>query len=161
MQSAEILDVKNFMQLLFQSEAFDSYETVEAVIISDMTYSIEGKLNRDFYSQDELETMFPADISFLPWQYTKPKVFSIIKGKRTPSYMKIVFKLTEHNFSENKSSHNSNDITGIYFNFIFKDQKLNVTCSVSYKTFTLDKTFEQEIFSNFITLLKLNSITTN
>ncbi|MBE5925300.1 MAG: hypothetical protein E7271_12735 [Lachnospiraceae bacterium] len=165
MQSAQVLDVKNFMQLLLQSEAFDTYETVEAVIRTDMTYSIDGKLNRDFYSEDELSAMFPEDISFVTWQYAKPKVFDIIKGKRTPSYMKIVFKVNkaalDSVLNADNSSHNSNNIAGVYFNITFKEQILNVTCSVSYKNFTLDKNLELEIFSNFTTLLKSNNIAIN
>lgn len=164
MQSAEILDIKNFMQLLFQSESFDSYELVQATLRTDMDYIIEGKWNHDFYNDEEIENHSLTDYVYLPWFLAKDKIFSLIKGKKTPTVMKLVFKLSnnalEDYLSTAAASHNPNDIDNIHLNISFQNQKLNVICSISYKNFTLDRNFELEFFDNFTTFLKSKSIAT-
>jgi hypothetical protein len=162
MQAVEILDIKQFMQLLLQSPAFDFYEMVSATLRTDMDYQIDGRWNPSFFSEDETDTYKLTEHTYLPWALAKEKIFSLIKGKKTPTIMKIVFKVSKENLeaflTTANSPHNSNDIDGIYFNILFQEQKLNVTCQISYKIFTLDKNLEEEFFSNFITLLKSNNI---
>lgn len=162
MQAVEILDVKQFMQLLLQSPAFDFYEMVSATLRTDMDYSINGKWNHSFFDEEEIDANKLNDYIYLPWSLAKAKIFALIKGKKTPTVMKIVFKMSNANLESflhsTNSSQNPNDITGVYLNVIFQEQKLNVTCSVSYKNFNLDKSLEQDFFNNFVTLLKSNGI---
>ena len=162
MQAAEVLDVKQFMQLLLQSPAFDFYEMVSATLRTDMDYSIDGRWNHSFFDDEEIDTNKLNDYTYLPWGLAKTKIFALIKGKKTPTVMKIVFKMSKANLESflhsSNSSQNPNDIDGVYLNILFQEQKLNVTCSVSYKDFNLDKSLEQDVFNNFITLLKSNSI---
>ena len=54
MRSIEILDIKDFMQLLLQSSAFDSYEFISGEMRTDMLYTLDGHLNKDFFSEEEL-----------------------------------------------------------------------------------------------------------
>ena len=162
MQAAEILDVKQFMQLLLQSNIFDFYEMVSATLRTDMDYSIDGRWNRSFFDDEEIDANKLNDYTYLPWSLAKAKIFSLIKGKKTPTIMKIVFKMSRANLESllhsSNSSQNINDIDGVYLNILFQEQKLNVTCSVSYKNFNLDKSLEQDIFNNYIALLKSNDI---
>lgn len=165
MQAAQILEIKPFMQLLLQSDSFDAYELVSATLRTDMTYSIDGAWNKDFFDETEIDTLNLSGCTYLPWRLAKDRILSLIRGKKTPAVMKLVFRMNcdELNtfLSASNSSHNINDIDGVHFNLLFQEQKLNVTCSVSYKIFTLDKHLEQEIFNNFITLLKANNISTS
>ena len=42
MQAINILDIKPFMQLLFQTTALDSYRFVSSSILADMSYTLDG-----------------------------------------------------------------------------------------------------------------------
>lgn len=163
MQSIHILDIKPFMQLLFQTEQLNEYEFVSADIRTDMTYSLDGHINRSFFSEEELIQHSLTQRSYLTWSIAREKVFTLIKGKRTPSLLKIVLRAsvpeTESLISSTNSSLNSNDIDGIFLNIIFQENKLNVICGISYKIFTMDKELESEFSAKIITLLKSNSIT--
>lgn len=163
MQSIHILDIKPFMQLLFQTEQLNEYEFVSADIRTDMTYSLDGRINRSFFSEEELIQHSLTQRSYLTWSIAREKVFTLIKGKRTPSLLKIVLRAsvpeTENLISSTNSSLNSNNIDGIFLNIIFQENKLNVICGISYKIFTMDKELESEFSAKIITLLKSNSIT--
>lgn len=163
MQSIHILDIKPFMQLLFQTEQLNEYEFVSADIRTDMTYSLDGHINRSFFSEEELIQHSLTQRSYLTWSIAREKVFTLIKGKRTPSLLKIVLRAsvpeTENLISSTNSSLNSNDIDGIFLNINFQENKLNVICGISYKIFTMDKELESEFSTKIITLLKSNSIT--
>ncbi len=163
MQAAEVLDIKPFMQLLLQSTSFDFYEMVSATLRTDMDYLVDGKWNPAFFTDEEIDTYKLKEHNYIPWALAKDKIFTLIKGKKTPSVIKLVFKLSNENLlsflKSVNSSHNPNDITGIYLNVTFQNQKLNVICQISYNSFVLDKSLEQEYFLKFITLLKSYSIT--
>lgn len=147
------------MQLLFQSPELDSYEFVSGELQTQMTYIFDGHINASFFTEEETEQLQNA--SYLPWHFAKEKIFLLIKGKKTPSHMKLVLRLS-HNQTEELLQQNSNythhDIDGMFINIYFHEQKLNVILGISYKIFTLGKTFEEDFSKNFITLLKSNQI---
>lgn len=162
MRSIEILDIKDFMQLLLQSSAFDPYEFISGEIRTDMLYTLDGHLNKDFFSEEELSAMGAGSSGYLSWSMAKHKVFLLIKGKRTPSSMKIVLRFPEQmiqaELSHAGSSLHANDIDGIYANIVFHEQKLNVICGISYKIFTMGKNLEDYFSSKLVTLFKSFSI---
>ena len=163
MQTIEILDIKPFMQLLFQTNTLDSYEFVSAAIRTDMTYTLEGHINKDFFTEDELEQMHASDTPYLFWQYAKEKVFQLIKGKKTPSQLKIVLKLSDNDIhsllDSTHSSLTTADIDGMFLNILFQEGKLTIVCGISYKIFTMDKSLENELTTNISAILKAASIT--
>lgn len=163
MQTIQILDIKKFMHLLLQTNFFQSYEFVSADIRTELSYSIDGHLHGSFYTEDEAELLQVKGRAYLPWHMIQDKIFYLIKGKKTPAYMKIVLRLDPDSLQAfldaSKSSLNSNDISGLFLNILFQENQLNVTCGISYKIFTLDKSIESEYADSIITLFKLNSIT--
>lgn len=162
MQAIEISDVRAFMQLLFQTNILDRYEFVSGDLKTDLSYSIDGHINRDFYNTEELEIPPLTGHIFLPWVIAKDKIFQLIKGKKTPSQLKIILKagpeLLDTLLSETKSSLNPKDIDGIFLNILYQDKTLNVICGISYNIFTLDKELEHDFVNNIITLFKSNGI---
>lgn len=162
MRTIEILDIKEFMQLLLQSDTFDGYDLVSGEIHTDMLYTLDGHINRDFFSEEECEAYSLSERTYLPWHLAKAKIFLLIKGKKTPSGMKFVLRLPADVITrmiQQQSSLQAGDIDGIYLNILFQGQKLNVICGISYKTFTLNKDLEDNISSNFTTLFKSKNIT--
>lgn len=162
MQAIHILDIKQFMQLLFQTNALDKYQFVSATIQTDMSYSLDGQINHGFFDEEELSTHELTDTRYLPWHLAKEKVFLLIKGKKTPSQLKVVLRANQEDtntlLEATKSSLNPNDIDGIFINIVFQENKLNVICGISYKIFTLEKNLENEFSANIVTLFKSNNI---
>lgn len=162
MQAINILDIKQFMKLLFQTDALDAYQFVSAIIQTDMSYALDGHINQHFFNEDELDTLNLNDSIYMPWAVAKEKIFQLIKGKKTPTQLKIVLKCHQDDMnaflSSTHSSLNSNDIDGFFINILFQENKLNVICGISYKIFTLEKELETEFYANITTLFKQNNI---
>ena len=162
MQAINILDIKQFMQLLFQTNTLDNYQFVSAIIQTDMTYSLDGHVHHSFFDDEELSANNLKESSYLPWSLAKEKVFLLIRGKKTPSQLKIVLRANPDDTNEFLSATNSslkpNDIDGFFINILFQENKLNVICGISYKIFTLEKNLESEFSDIIITLFKSNNI---
>lgn len=165
MQSIEILDVKNFMQLLFQTDTLSNYLFVSATIQTDMLYTLDGHINKEFFREDELDTLSLSDSSYLPWSIAKEKVFLLIRGKKTPSQLKVVLRVNpeqmERFLAASDSSLRAHDIDGLFLNIMFQNGKLNVVCGISYKIFTMEKELENEFSDKITSLFKSNNITCN
>ena len=163
MQSIEILDFKNFMQLLFQTDTLDNYQFVSANLQTDMFYTLDGHINTDFFNEEELNNIFLTGNMYLPWYIAKEKVFLLIKGKKTPSQLKIVLRANPKQMQELLASTNSslkpNDIDGVFLNILFQENNLHVICGISYNIFTLEKNLENEFSNNTIALFKSNNVT--
>lgn len=163
MQAIHVLDIKPFMQLLFQTTTLDHYQFVSATVLTDMSYTLDGHINQRFFQEDELSSLGITDSHYLPWSITKGKIFSLIKGKKTPTQLKIVLRAGEndvnHLLESTKSSLKPNDIDGLFLNIIFQDNTLNVICGISYQIFTMDKNLEDEFAGNILSFFKSNGIT--
>ena len=148
MIALQISELKDFMNKFLCSEVFDNFLLQEASIQGNVTYHIEGGLHTDFYSSDELETEGLTGLSFIPYGKVRTQCFDLIKGKRTPSFFKFVLLLSPANLTNtlerSHSSFSANDITGAFINLKFQNGTLILTTGVSYRIFSVDKSFEQE-----------------
>ena len=146
MIALQITEIKDFMNKLLRSETFDHFLLQEAVIHSGASYIIDGKLNKDFYDQTELEELGIEQFRFLPFSMLRGNCFDLIKGKKTPTSFKFVFLLSPENLSHTLASTGTifteNDITGIYLNLKYQNQLLTLTTGISYTIFSTDKTLE-------------------
>lgn len=148
MIALNIPEIKDFMNKLLCSETFDHFLLQEAVILNNMTWSLDGRLNTEFYSAEELETSGLDQLSFLPFSKVRPQCFNLIKGKHTPTYFKFVFLLSPANLArtlaQTQSSFTADDITGMFLNLKFQQGKLLLTTGISYRIFSADKSLEHE-----------------
>ncbi len=148
MIALQISELKDFMNKFLCSEIFDNFLLQEASIQGNVTYHIEGGLHTDFYSTDELESEGLSGLSFIPYGKVRNQCFNLIKGKRTPSFFKFVLLLSPVNLANtlerSHSSFSPNDITGAFINLKFQGGTLVITTGVSYRIFSVDKSFEQE-----------------
>lgn len=90
MTALQITSMKQFMNQLLATDAFDPFLLEEATIGTACTFSIDGHINSDFYGGD-----IPADTlpEFRPWSELKGLCFDLIKGKRTPLFFRFVLHL--------------------------------------------------------------------
>ncbi|MGN0438707.1 MAG: DUF5721 family protein [Lachnospiraceae bacterium] len=162
MLAIQILDIKTFMQFLFQTRELDAYELVSGELQTQMNYTFDGRINLNFFSEEEIVQYQLKQAAYLPWLLAKEKIFQLIKGKKTPTQMKLVLRLSQsqmEDFLKQSNTYTTNDIDGMFVNIIFQEQKLNVIFGISYKIFTLDKSLEEDFSSIFITFLKQKQIT--
>lgn len=92
MKAFKISSMKNFMSRLLVSDAFDCFLLEEAVISTANTYTIDGRMNLEFFSGAGEESGAPA-YGFRPWSEIKGLCFDLIKGKRTPLFFRFVLHL--------------------------------------------------------------------
>ena len=85
MISRKITELKHFMTRLLASDCFDSFLLEQAIITTYNTFTIDGHLERNFYTSEEWEdpSLCPYDLSC--WADIRPICFSLIKGKKTLS----------------------------------------------------------------------------
>jgi len=146
MISLQILDTKRFMSKLLLSDTFDHFYITEATITTFNTFIIDGHLQKDYYSTEELENINLAERSFSYWSQVKPFCLELMKGTHTPVNFKIVFQLSAHNTEQFLKQTNSNftpaDISGFYLNLRYSGQQLNCITGTSFHLFTLDKSLD-------------------
>lgn len=142
MISIKINDVSNFMNQLLINELFDTFLLSDGEITTANSFTINGRVNKSFYSEDELNNIE----NFIPWKNIKHICFEIIKGKKVPSKMKFVFTAPSSNYekilSESGATFNVNDIGGLYLHIYFENNEITCITGTSLNTFSLDKTLD-------------------
>lgn len=146
MISLKIPEVKPFMAKLLMNTMFDSYILREMEIQTFTNFQISGQFHEDFFTKEELEER--GENRFILWSDVKPIAFSIIKGNKTPIMLKVVFQLpnvqSDELISKLSGKYRPEEIGGLYLNIRFEKGELHIITGVAIKTFTLDKTLEQE-----------------
>ena len=99
MLALKITDQKNFTNKLFLGDTFDLFWLNQAEIITSNVFSIDGKLQTDFFDNNEQEFLASSHRTFSLWKEVKPFCYSVIRGKKAPLSFKIVLQ-----FSPNKTA---------------------------------------------------------
>lgn len=146
MIALNIPEVKPFMAKLLTQNTFDPFLLREMELQTFTNYSILGQFNEAFFTQEELEAR--GDNRFTLWSDVRSIAFSMIKGNKTPLTLKIVFQLpkplTEALVQSTGGRLRIEEIGGLYLNVRFEKGELHIITGTAIKTFTLDKTLEQE-----------------
>lgn len=118
MISLRIKNTKTFMSHLLVKDTFDNFLLSEADIKTSCSHSIDGQINRAFYSDEEWETLEGDARRYELWLNQKPFCFSLIKGSKVPSSMKIVMlmstKDTEALLSQIEAGLSTDNINGLF-----------------------------------------------
>ncbi len=147
MIALQISDIKNFMNLFLASDQFSPFSLVEAHLIKDIQYHIDGALDYDTLDQDKKELFQSRKLSHIPFTNVQKQLFQLIKGTSTPSYMKYVLKLqaesfTDPIFSLTNSTPSLTD--SFYLNILFSNSKLLLTSGVSTNDFLQERIVSKE-----------------
>ena len=137
MIALKIAEVKDFMNKLLCQDVFDHFLIQEAVITTNVSCHIDGTLQKDFYTLEELEEQNLTGLSFVPYGLLRSSCFNLIKGKKTPSYFKFSLLLSPENLkrtlSQTGSSFTENDISAVFLNIRFQNGELTVTTGILQK----------------------------
>lgn len=149
-------DIKKFMNCLLVGDTFDKFLLEEASITTFNTFTIDGHIQNDFYSEEELATLPDSNLS--TWATIKPICFNLIKGNKLPLRFKIILKAsasyTEKLLAENPCGLTVKDIGGLYINIRYDSKHgisgeevstatLDCISMASLNIFSMDKTLEK------------------
>ena len=147
MRLIEIENIREFTSRLFVGEFFDNFLAVEAVIYTAATFTIDGHINKEFVGDEGMQLPEYAE-GIVMWKKVKPICYDIIKGKKVPQKFKIIFKMPSYIvdafLKRAQLNIDKNNVAGLYLNVNFQEGKMNCTTGASLKTFSLDKSLEQQ-----------------
>lgn len=147
MLALKITDLKAFTGKLFTGEAFDRFWLTEASITTGCSFSIDGKLHKEFYDSDELEMLKQSRRTYALWKEIKPLCHNIIRGRHTPLAFKIILQLSHNQIGavlEQAKIHIPPEaVQGLYLNLQYKNRILMCTTGVSFQPFVPDKELER------------------
>lgn len=130
----QIVDIKEFMTFLLKGETFDCFELRQLTIHTFTQYDITGLLDKNYFTLEEQETVARK---YCFWSDIKPFAFQIVKGKKLPSFIKILFSL-----DEKKKKELFPDASALFLNITFKNNIVSCTTGYSSIHFTMEKTEE-------------------
>lgn len=148
MLALQVTSLKNFMNALLVGDLFDIFLLEEALIATSATYTIDGRINKDFYTIEEWSDKNEHPFEFATWQSIKSTCFDLIKGKRTPLQFKFVFQLMPIHTASIIKSENSTVTPDLIKAFVvtvkYDGEKVNLFTGTSYTTFVMDKEPEKQ-----------------
>lgn len=146
MMVLQIEDVKEFMNHLFVSDMFDRFHVIACEVGTFVTFSVNGKWNEEWYDTDEK----PEDKSgVVTWYMLKTAIFELIKGKKTPVFMKMDFCHYMTN----------GDVASLRVEY--DKEKLLVYTGYMQKEFSLDKEAMRQWDDNCLEFMRKNNIVSN
>lgn len=142
--------VKDFMSGLLASDVFHPFLLEEAVIKTANTFTIDGRVNRDFYtespsSETDAGTTEPQErlYEFRPWSEMKGLCYNLIKGRRTPLFLQFVLHLmperAEALLARNGCDAAAAQVKALILTVRFDGSGVQLITGTSYNTFTLSK----------------------
>lgn len=147
MLSLKIHDIKSFMNQLLLGDTFDNFETTEVSITTFNTFSIDGKIKKEFF--DNIDTISSEETlpEYSSWEQLKPYCYQMIRGKRTPVSFKIIFQLSQKEKEKLlKPVHCTEELTlssGLFLNIQYKNRTLLCTTGIGFKAFFPDSRLKQ------------------
>ena len=142
MIALQITSMKQFMNQLLAADTFDMFLLEEAVISTACTFSIDGHINQDFFSNGEKEPMTPS-YEFRPWSEIKGLCFDLIKGKRTPLFFRFVLHLMPEKaaalLTKEGSDVDPSLVKALVLNIRYDGAKAVLTTATAYHTFLPSK----------------------
>lgn len=146
MISLNIPEVKVFMSKLLMNATFDHFLLKEMELQNFTGFTITGQLNEAFFTKEELEER--TEPKAVLWSEVRQITYAMIKGNKTPLTLKIVFQLPKEQCevitNQLGGRLRMEEVGGLYLNVRFDKGELRIITGTAIKTFTLDKTLEQE-----------------
>ena len=133
-----ITETRDFVKKLLMENTFDHFLTMEAFVRSGITYSFDGRINKD------LEAM--ASTSYTTWENLRTHVYNVIRGKKLPLSFKIVLVLSQSDIMDmlekNHLTIPVSDVANLTLNIYYDGMSIQLTSMATQNIFTMDKTLE-------------------
>lgn len=148
MTALQLIDIKDFINKLLCTDLFDRFLLPEATISTYADFTIDGHLNSGFFEPGDAQYELLASAEAVPFSLLRPSCFALIKGPHPPLAFHFVFQLSPQNqqrtIAQSGCPFRSEDISGMFLNLKYQNQELTCTTGISYRSFSMDKSLEQE-----------------
>ncbi len=146
MIALQLEDIRSFTRQLFLGETFDSFLVREAEFSTFCTFSISGRVNQNFFNEEELEEERVEE--YASWKMLRPLCFSLIKGKKLPESFSVILKLppdAAERFITKRIPDAEKDLAeGLYLHIRYTNPDLRIVTGLSLTRFSTDRTLEHE-----------------
>lgn len=143
MLALQITALKPFMNALLSGDLFDIFLLEEATIATAATYTIDGRINKNFFPMEERDDKALHPYEFAQWSDMKGLCFDLIKGKRAPLHFQFVLHLMPVHISSILEKGNAADAKDLIKAFVltirFDGEKVILCTGTSFTTFVIDK----------------------
>lgn len=142
----KIKHTREFMQKFLMTDAFADFLLAEARIDTYVRCDIDGRVRKEFYSKEERELQ--KFYEYTAWESVRPQVMQLIKGKRTPLFMKLTLvympeKVQECFAAEDLEAEGQNSVKYLLCTVKYENGVITLTGGISYQGFTMDKNPEK------------------
>lgn len=133
------------MQCLLIKDIFDKFLINEGNITTSNTFHFDGRINSSFFDKEELDSMTE---DFIYWKNIKHICFEIIRGKKVPTHMKLVFSFPKNSYPRiinecGISNLTPQDIGGLYLHINYDNNHITAITGTSLNLFSMDKTLDR------------------
>lgn len=149
MTALQIKNTKNFMNMLLVNGEFDDFEVEEAAVTTFNTFHIDGRIVREFFSEDEVRELEEKGelAEFSKWRDIRPVCFQLIKGKKTPVSFHVVLRakraLIEKLAESEECEVQANLIRSFALNIRYDNARVSCVTGSAFSTFIMDKSAER------------------
>lgn len=145
MVCCKMKDNKVFMQKFLMTDAFADFLLMEARVDTFVRFDIDGHVRKDFYAKEEREGQEMEE--YASWDSIRPQVVALIKGKRTPLFMKLTLAYAPERarecLAEEGLTEKGSLVSFLLCTVKYEEGAVTLTGGVSYRGFTMDKTAEK------------------
>ncbi len=134
------------MQKFLMTDAFADFLLAEARVDTSVRYDIDGRVRKEFYTKEEQELQ--KFYEYEAWESVRPQVMQLVKGKRTPLFMKLALvylpeKAQECFAAEELAAESENSVKYLLCTVKYENGVITLTGGISYQGFTMDKNPEK------------------
>lgn len=142
----KIKNTKEFMQKFLMTEAFADFLLTEAKIDTSVSYNIDGRIRKEFYTKEEQETQKFHE--YAAWESVRPQIVQMVKGKRTPLLMRLVLAYAPEKAKaclerEEQTAGSESFVRYLLCTVKYENGLITLTGGISYQGFTMDKNPEK------------------
>ena len=143
MRAFKITETGNFMTKLLSGRSFDSFLLEEASLSMQVTWVLDGKINKGFYSEEEWEDASTHPYPLIAWSEVRGHMRELIRGKKAPAALSIVLHLRPDYCEKilvDEGYPQLTDVVGaMALNIRYDGSEVTLVTGISLKSFSLDK----------------------
>lgn len=143
MRAFKITRTGNFMTKLLSGSTFDSFLLEEASVNMQVSWHLDGRINRNFYTEEEWEDPSLHPYPFASWADVRGHVRELIRGKKTPASLSIILQARPDTVVKILQGAGypqlTDSIGGMAINIRYDGSEVTLVSAISLRNFTLDK----------------------
>ena len=143
MRAYKITETGNFMTKLLSGRSFDSFLLEEASLSMQVTWHLDGRINKKFYTDEEWEDPEVHPYPLVSWSEVRSRLRELIRGKKAPASLSIILQArpeTVESLLKGAGYPNlTESVGGMALNVRYDGSEATLVSAISLKSFTMDK----------------------